>query len=232
MIKRVNVNKPILGAQIDWSDPLSQGLVGCWLFNEGGGSQAFDIASKRNNVNLSAAIFRFGSVYTDSASSCSTQSNVNTQAKQITLITSVYWGSYANDNALLAELSSNFNSNDAFIVNPNANTGFFELAIHGGSDYNNAQYSRITVGWHNYAFVFDTTIENGVQLYIDGCIVTPLNRPLRNISNVNFGAYPLYLMSRAGTSLKSTGGIKYTILYNRALSATEIRQLHELTAGW
>ena len=26
--------KPPFGAQIDWSNPITEGLVGCWLFNE------------------------------------------------------------------------------------------------------------------------------------------------------------------------------------------------------
>jgi hypothetical protein len=33
----MNTQKPPIGATIDWSHPLAQGLVGCWMFNEGGG---------------------------------------------------------------------------------------------------------------------------------------------------------------------------------------------------
>lgn len=36
--------KPPLGAQIDWSHSLSNGLVRCWLLNEGGGKQYLDLA--------------------------------------------------------------------------------------------------------------------------------------------------------------------------------------------
>ena len=34
--------KPPIGAQIRLEHPLAQGLVGCWLFNEGQGNRAFD----------------------------------------------------------------------------------------------------------------------------------------------------------------------------------------------
>lgn len=43
--KNWTTQKPPLGSQINWSHPLSQGLVGCWLMNEGGGTIAKDLAS-------------------------------------------------------------------------------------------------------------------------------------------------------------------------------------------
>ncbi len=42
------IQKPPLGTPINWGHPLAQGLVGCWLMNEGGGLYAFD-SSGRNN---------------------------------------------------------------------------------------------------------------------------------------------------------------------------------------
>lgn len=40
--------KPPLGSQIDWSHPLSRGLVGCFLMNEGGGGKIGDLLNKTN----------------------------------------------------------------------------------------------------------------------------------------------------------------------------------------
>jgi len=37
--------KPPVGSQINWGHPLSQGLVGAWLMNEGGGNVIKDIAT-------------------------------------------------------------------------------------------------------------------------------------------------------------------------------------------
>lgn len=36
--------KPILGQQINWGHPLAEGLVGCWLFNEQGGTTISNLA--------------------------------------------------------------------------------------------------------------------------------------------------------------------------------------------
>lgn len=44
--------KPKPGAQIDLAHPLSRGLVGCWLFNEGAGSQVNDISGRGNHSTL------------------------------------------------------------------------------------------------------------------------------------------------------------------------------------
>lgn len=46
------MTKPKPGAQIDPAHPLSKGLVGHWLFNEGAGSLASDISGKKNHGHL------------------------------------------------------------------------------------------------------------------------------------------------------------------------------------
>ena len=37
--------KPALGSTIDFNHPLSQGLVGCWLFNEQTGNKIYELAN-------------------------------------------------------------------------------------------------------------------------------------------------------------------------------------------
>ena len=48
--KNWGTTKPSVGYGVDWSDPISKGLVGCWLFNEGAGAFAFDIARKNKGT--------------------------------------------------------------------------------------------------------------------------------------------------------------------------------------
>lgn len=47
-------NKPPLGWPIDWDSPLTKGLVGYWLMNEGGGSKVFDSSGNGNMGTLVA----------------------------------------------------------------------------------------------------------------------------------------------------------------------------------
>jgi hypothetical protein len=43
---KIYKDKPPLGSTINWGHPLSKGLVGCWLMNEGGGGKVFNLARK------------------------------------------------------------------------------------------------------------------------------------------------------------------------------------------
>jgi len=44
--------KPPLGAQLDWSHPLTQGLEACYLFNEGQGTTLHDLTGRGHNVTI------------------------------------------------------------------------------------------------------------------------------------------------------------------------------------
>lgn len=44
--------KPSLGALFNLDHPLAQGLVGCWLFNEGSGNKAYDSSGQQNHGTL------------------------------------------------------------------------------------------------------------------------------------------------------------------------------------
>jgi hypothetical protein len=44
--------KPMLGAMLDYSDPINRGLVGCWLMNEGCGNQVRDASGNGLNGTI------------------------------------------------------------------------------------------------------------------------------------------------------------------------------------
>ena len=43
--------KPSLGSSINWNHPISQGLVGCWLFNEQTGNRIYNLVND-NQFNI------------------------------------------------------------------------------------------------------------------------------------------------------------------------------------
>lgn len=53
----MGMNKPPLGSVVNWGHPLSNGLVGCWLMNEGAGLKATDIVSKMNGTLAGGSFF-------------------------------------------------------------------------------------------------------------------------------------------------------------------------------
>lgn len=44
--------KPPAGTQLDFTNPINNGLVGCWIFNEGTGTVVTDLSGNNNNGNL------------------------------------------------------------------------------------------------------------------------------------------------------------------------------------
>ena len=51
------LTKPPLGTQLDWSNPLNQGLAAFWLFNEGTGDKVYDISGNNNTGTLTNMAF-------------------------------------------------------------------------------------------------------------------------------------------------------------------------------
>ena len=51
--------KPRFPCAVDWNHPISRGLVGCWLFNEGSGKNCYDL---RNNTSYSHLAYNGGTL--------------------------------------------------------------------------------------------------------------------------------------------------------------------------
>lgn len=47
--KFLGYKKPPIGCSIDYGNPLSEGIVGCWIFNEGKGSIVKNLATNKNS---------------------------------------------------------------------------------------------------------------------------------------------------------------------------------------
>jgi hypothetical protein len=50
--EQILTNRPLPGARLNMSHPLTKGLVGCWLLNEGGGLRALDLSPYRYHGTL------------------------------------------------------------------------------------------------------------------------------------------------------------------------------------
>lgn len=48
------VQKPMLGTPINWTHPLSHGVLGCWLMNEGSGDRIYDSSGNGSDGTLQA----------------------------------------------------------------------------------------------------------------------------------------------------------------------------------
>ena len=128
-----------------------------------------------------------------------------------------------------------------FSVSAGTNTGSFwsylggtiagdplSIFCRGNVGNNNAFYlpslTRITDNnTHSMVATYDFTQPvNEGNLSIDGVNFTASSRPISSNNTGNFGDYPLYIGSRAGTSLFSEISIKNLAFFSRVLSSEEI----------
>jgi hypothetical protein len=141
---------------------------------------------------------------------------------------------------LLCEFSSNFNNTSGGFVFGFADdsAGIFEstfpisLAVKGNGSYNISAFSKTLVNdlaWHHWVCIFDKS-QNGVEtfLYIDGILRTPTLTPILGSNTDNFENTILNIAGRFA-SYNSNVSVSNFHIYNRALSAQEIKQNYNAT---
>ncbi|PZF72104.1 LamG domain-containing protein [Taibaiella soli] len=116
-----------------------------------------------------------------------------------------YWSIGLYDCSRAVFLAKN-NVWDKLIINIDQNDCYNEIAARTGS-------------WHHLAATYDAS-GNSMKIYRDGVlqasdVVNPLTSPIINIGDLTLGKY-------------FTGKIDDIIIYNRALSQTEVTQLSQL----
>ena len=135
---------------------------------------------------------------------------------------------------IVFEFSSDFNSNigsfvAAFADGSGINSGLYPVILGIRSPgYNYAGYSKTLVNdlsWHHWGCIFDTSLSGNENiLYIDGVLSTSIITPLQSDNNANFGNYKLFIGNRDSSSIPANASISDLKVYNRPLSAQEIRQ--------
>lgn len=165
----------------------------------------------------------------DDSAKTSTAIALNT-TKTISTSFWLNWDSYANNDSLAMESSTNFNDNaGAILIDPNSSTagGDFELVIHG-SGYLSESFPRPSAGaWHHYTIIFDASTSNGsITVYVDGIKQTTTNHSNTLNGPYGFGNYVWYFMSRAGTSLFGAGKMDDVRIYPYPLTFTQIQNIY------
>ena len=149
----------------------------------------------------------------------------------------------------LCELSTNFNSSTGgFYIGiaddstPTFNNTYpISINIRGDVGYNIHGYNKTAVNdltWHHWCCILDKSVTgtNPIEskFFIDGTerpATTFVDISLRQNNTNNFGNLPFYIGGRAGTSFNSSPDIGNFQIYNRALSAAEVKQNFEAIRG-
>ena len=135
--------------------------------------------------------------------------------------------------AIIAELSKNSNSKDAFY---NALNNLLDNRISIGdhiSDHN-IGYSAININdnnWHHVVLMINRSLVGNQQnkIYVDGILSYVQNTTYQSDLNGNWGLFPLFIGQRGGNSLGFNGQMKFLKIFNYPLSPSEITNLFNKT---
>ena len=229
--------KPSLGSTIDFNHPLSQGLVGCWLFNEQTGNKIYDLAKDNHGNLLNGPIWNsdvdgilkfdgtndsvdFGDTLDIGLSSYSFCISFKASS-----LSGLLHGLFSK--SIAANATQRY---ALFIWNISGNYKITTFISNGGSsDVQTSSNINVSTNvWYHVTAVFDR--KDKVYLYINGKLDSSATisqfQSINFQSNYNFriGSYgdasnnPSYLLN---------GFISNFKIYNRALSAEEVLSLYE-----
>lgn len=219
--------KPGISTRIDWSDPLSQGLVGCWLFNEGGGLPYDLVSGQQGTVEgVAITVSTLGLTTLGAGTNYYTSINIDLPITLISLSIATTTGG----SALIG--IGDGTSSKGLLLNRLVTTGALQCIFPGVGTRTFTGLDVAGVGQKCFFACTKTrgstspigySSINGSALKTDGTQAAAIMAtPCTRIYGV--GGRTVLLSARTTHIL--------SMIYNRILSASEIHQLRELTAGW
>ena len=223
------LTKPKPGVMLNPLHPLSQGLVGYWLFNEGSGSKGYDISGHGNHGTLKnmspnaqnsgwgGSKFGGGLHFdgSDDYVNCGNDASMS-PAAAISVAAWVKTSDFASHRYIVtcdtvgASKGYSLRTYSGGAVNC-----LFQLA---GLSYSSASGNIISGGWNHVVGVYDGS---KVVLYING---------IANIGSTISGdiAYNdrIVRIGKRDTGSHFAGSIDSVLVYNRAVSVAEVKTLY------
>ena len=232
--KNWGTTKPSVGYGVDWSDPISKGLVGCWLFNEGAGAFAFDIARKNKGTLTNGPTWTSGKFGKGlSFDGTNDYVNIGDVLDQTGSFSLSAWVKRAGD--------SPTGRAGTIVGKEMASTAQFMLEIIDSSEGTSPNTVRfITFGlavisvystqtitngqWYHIVATFDSSSITQ-KIYIDGvqnATQTTTGTMTANSDTLKIG----YSQGTGASNNYFFGVIDDVRIYNRALSAGEVKRLY------
>ena len=223
--------KPKLITKIEPGHLASKGLVGSWLFNEGGGTLAYDTSGNGNHGTLvtnthsvagkfgSALSFDEGDDYVDTG---------NGSSLKPTSITVCLWAYAIVGNGTPASSSSSFDTPPYtwnFYIGAGGDNGLARIELDTTGSPTSSAYGTTNIlgAWHYLCLTYDNSTGEGI-LYVDS--INEVSLSLSGDLDYHAAA-KTYIGSRQDNSSYALNGlIDSVLIYNRSLSADEIASLY------
>lgn len=227
------LQKPPLGVQLNWAHQLTKGPVACLLFNEGSGDKVYDLSGYNNHGTLKNFTFPpttasgwnpgkdgVGLVFDGSSNyiDCGNDPSLKT-TDAITIKARLnYKGPKADVQQIVVGRGANWRF--GYIVPDSDSFRFYAPAPYTGGYTPNVVIPRDT--WHDVVLTYDESLpSNNTKLYVDGILECQ-----EDASGSLNTTSPVYIGAMSSTDYHFNGFTDNVYIYNRALNAEEIQQLH------
>lgn len=209
--------KPPPGAMVDWTHPLSRGLVAWWLFNEGAGSQADDIVGRNDGTLTNGPAWRggkFGSALSfDGSNDYVNLSPITVSKVPLSWCALVYPTSFATHKNPLAQTGNDALETFGLFIWQTSGQAAVQL---GTNSFNG---NNLTL--NKWACLCGTTDGTTGRLYQDGVQTASGSDGRTEAAATGFN-----VGRSTGSGRYFSGLIDEVRIYNRALSAFEVAQLY------
>jgi len=218
--------KPRLGTPINKAIAHKLGLVGCWLFNEGGSGQVFDLSGNGNTGTLQADTYvvpgKFGSALSfDGDGDYIEVDSLPRIDFSMTISALIKSPSWIDDNIIMA--GGAYNHNRFFVTSASLNYNVYNGAT---SWYKSKAYSFGTNQWYHVAISIDYDTESAIW-YVNGKeIGSEINKTVWPNPSSSGCIKWIGAASTRDPFYDFNGQIDHVMISNRALSANEIQQLY------
>jgi len=228
----MQTNKPLRGAQLNKNHPLNRGLVGFWLFNEGDGKKALDLSGNGNHGTLENMAFpstaasgwnagRKGGALSFDGSNDYVDCGNDASLDIITEITLEAW-IYPTTTGTM-EVFDKADSGTAYRSYINANSKGFQWYVSIGGTFQPIQSDRGVLPANTWYHIVLTHNGTNQVMYINN-VVEATTSHSGNLLSEPTSAF--LIGSWRGIATYFNGQIDQVRIYNRALSAEEIKQLY------
>ena len=214
------IQKPLLGQQINWAHPLSKGLGGCWVMNEGSGGKIYDLSGNGNNGALGGQISEFSWKAGNKGTVIDFVGNTQTYFDHglIQVADGKPW-------SFVFECQLDGDTNEGIIFGDRTGASYIWLSegqslyFDGISNAYHFSSVKLFTKWHIYSLVCDG---QNLSLYVDGNFEAK--------DPASSGAYG-FDFRYIGCGYNSDaymldGRISFASLYNHAFTTQEIAWLH------
>lgn len=217
------VNKPPLGSSLNTSSPFAQGMVRCYLFNEGGGKKIYDavtgtIPTAVGTSGWTTASQGSAKVFTAANSDSYSDAGPNIPSGNTT-ITLEWWSTLvtpSGTNATAVMLGNNSGGiGSTFCMGSNNRRPFF----YDGLNVTNFATTITDGALHQMVAVYNKT---NVTLYIDGRFDSTVATTINVLTATSF---TIGVFNNTGSFIQwHSGNMSKVTIWKRALSGSEIAQ--------